>query len=314
MLAAHREVTNACLHETRNSPYILGMRATILPIAAGNTVVLKGSELSPRSMWAIVCVLQEAGLPRGVLNFISTDISRASSVSKAIIAHPQVKKVNFTGSTAVGRIVAVLAAQHLKPALLELGGQAPAIVCEDANLDLAAQCCVAGAFMYAGQCCMATERIIVQKSDETALMINPQGVKKVTRLLEDAEAKGATITRPGSDAVDSLNTGSRLRPSVLTGVTCDMDTYRNENFGPTVSIFEFETDEEALAIAHDTDYGLAAAVYTEDLRRGLRFARALEIGAVHINNMSLHDESALPHGGFKATGYGKFNTVFGLSE
>ncbi|KAI1075522.1 aldehyde dehydrogenase domain-containing protein [Whalleya microplaca] len=317
-----------------NSPYILGMRAIILPIAAGNTVVLKGSELSPRCLWAIVSVLQQAGLPKGVLNFISTNPPLASSVTQAVISHPEVKKITFTGSTAVGRIVATLAAENLKPVVLELGGQGSTIVWDDADLDMAAKCTVAGAFMYAGQCCMSTERVIVHKTvrqefekkllaaiptvfpskDELTLMINVNGVDKVQQLLKDAKNKGASMTQIDINSADSSNPANRFQPTILSGVTPDMDIYKCENFGPTASLFEVSTEEEAISIVNDTKYGLFSAVFTEDLRRGLRLAHDIEAGSVHINNMSIHDESVLPHGGCKSSGYGRFNTEVGLSE
>ncbi|KAI1125916.1 aldehyde dehydrogenase domain-containing protein [Nemania abortiva] len=321
-----------------NSPYILGMRSTILPIAAGNTVVLKGSELSPRCFWAIASVLLRAGLPAGVLNYISTDRDQAYDVTEAIVSHREVKKLNFTGSIAVGRVVSELAARHLKPVLLELGGQASAVVWEDADLDLAVKECVAGSFMYAGQCCMSTDKVILHKTirddfmqklipaikagfpsdDEARLMIRPSGKDKVMRLLEEAERKGAVITCPALEGESSTTAAAhdptRLEPRLVSGVTPDMAIYQQENFGPTLSIFEVETEEEALRIVNDAECGLSSAVFTQDLLRGFRLAEGIEAGAVHINNMSIHDESALPHGGCKASGFGRFNTQYGLSE
>ncbi|GAP88802.2 putative aldehyde dehydrogenase [Rosellinia necatrix] len=312
-----------------NAPYILGTRAFLYPIAAGCTVVLKGSEVSPRVMHAITSVFHEAGLPKGVLNFISTSPANAPAVTEALIANPHVKKVNFTGSTAVGRIVGKLAGQYLKPVVLELGGKAPAIVWEDANLDLAAECCSLGAFLNSGQICMSTERIIVHRKVSEAFQekfrgavatmwpdalvhINPQSVEKNKRLVQDAASKGASLLNGDVNAEESSNT--RLRPIVLAKVTPDMDIYKQESFGTTVSLLEVDSEEEALRIANDTEYGLASAVFTEDLRTGLRFAKGIETGAVHINNMSVHDEAALPHGGAKASGYGRFNASAGLDE
>ncbi|KAI0912881.1 Aldehyde/histidinol dehydrogenase [Ustulina deusta] len=312
-----------------NAPYILGTRSVLYPIAAGCTVVFKGSEVSPRVMHAIASVFHEAGLPKGVLNFISTNPANAPAVTEALIANPLVKKVNFTGSTAVGRIVGKLAGQHLKPVVLELGGKAPAIVWEDANLDLAAECCSLGAFLNSGQICMSTERIIVHKKVSEAFQgklrdavskmwpdalvhINAQAVEKNKRLMQDAASKGASILNGEINAEESSNT--RLRPVVIAQVTPDMDIYKQEAFGTTVSLLEVESEEEALRIANDTEYGLSSAVFTEDLRTGLRFAKNIETGAVHINNMSVHDEAALPHGGAKASGYGRFNASAGLDE
>ncbi|KAI0410054.1 aldehyde dehydrogenase [Xylaria palmicola] len=312
-----------------NAPYILGTRSVLYPIAAGCTVVFKGSEFSPRVMHGIASVFHEAGLPKGVLNFISTNPANAPAVTEALIASPHVKKINFTGSTAVGRIIGKLAGQYLKPVVLELGGKAPAIVWEDANLELAAESCSLGAFLNSGQICMSTERIIVHKKvsaafqeklqgavskmwPEALVHINSQAVEKNKKLAGDASSKGAIILNGDVNATESSDT--RLKPIVIAQVTPDMDIYKQESFGTTVSLLEVDSEEEALRIANDTEYGLSSAVFTEDLRVGLRFAKRIETGAVHINNMSVHDEAALPHGGTKASGYGRFNASAGLDE
>ena len=310
---------------TRNAPYILGTRSVLFPIAAGNTAVLKFSELSPRVGWGLCSVLQEAGLPAGVLNMIVHEPAAAAEITKSLIAHPAVKKINFTGSTAVGRIIGRLAGEQLKPVLLELGGKAPAIVWEDADLDNAAKWCAIGAFFNSGQVCMSTERILVHKGvraafeeklkatvdkifggDQDALvLINAPAADKNRKLMRDAVSKGASVVYGDVEAKES--TATRMRPIVISGVKEEMDIYQTESFGPTVSLFEIETEEEALRIANDTEYGLTSAVFTEDLRRGLRFAKGIETGAVHINSMTIHDESALPHGGAKSSGHGRFN-------
>ncbi|KAI1338287.1 aldehyde dehydrogenase domain-containing protein [Xylariaceae sp. FL0016] len=315
-----------------NAPYILGLRSVLFPIAAGCTAVFKGSEASPRVHYGIVRVLEDAGLPKGVLNYITTDPAHAPKVVESLVAHAEVKKVNFTGSTAVGRIIAKMAGQHLKPCVMELGGKAPAIVWEDANLDIAAEQCTLGSFLFSGQICMSTERILVHKkvSDEfqkkfvqmieaifpskedAPVLINATAVEKNKKLMKDAASKGANVLRGDFSVEESTKT--RMRPIVVSKVTPDMDIYKQESFGPTVSLIEIETVEEALRIANDTEYGLSSAVFTEDLRIGLRFAKEIETGAVHINNMTVHDESALPHGGAKASGFGRFNSTFGLDE
>ncbi|KAH6697877.1 hypothetical protein VD0002_g7928 [Verticillium dahliae] len=307
-----------------NAPYILGVRAIAGPLVTGNTVVLKGPEVSPRVTWAIASCFHEAGLPHGVLNTLAHDPSDAPAVTAALIAHRDVKKINFTGSTGVGRIIGRLAGEHLKPVLLELGGKAPAIVWEDADLQLAAQECAHGAFRNAGQICMSTERIVVHKAVSAAFesalrdaisnifliadapaLIASAAVTKNKKLVRDAVAQGARVIAGDPNADEASPT--RMRPVVLGSVTPEMDIYQTESFGPTVSLYEVETEEEALRIANDTEYGLTSAVFTEDLRRGLRFAKNIETGAVHINSMTVHDEPALPHGGAKASGYGRFN-------
>ncbi|KAF4458858.1 aldehyde dehydrogenase family [Fusarium albosuccineum] len=308
-----------------NAPYGLGFRAVAWPIAAGNTVVFKGSELSPRTLWSIVSVLQEAGLPDGVLNFITSAPDNAASVTKALIESPEVKKINFTGSSGVGKIIASQAGAVLKPVLLELGGKAPAIVCEDADLDVAAAQCVAGAFMHSGQICMSTERILVHKSireafeeklkgvvehmysskNEALTLISGRTVLKNKDLIKDAVSKGAKVVCGDVNATEISN--MRLRPIIISDVKPEMDIYQTESFGPTVSVIEFEDEEEALRIANDTEYGLSSAIFSKDLRRALRLAKKIETGAVHINRATVQDESALPHGGAKASGFGRFN-------
>lgn len=282
-------------------------------------------------MWAICSVFHEAGLPKGVLNYIVHEPSNAASITAKLVASPHIKKINFTGSTAVGRIMGKLAGEHLKPILLELGGKAPAIVWEDADLDMAADQCALGAFLNSGQICMSTERIIVHKniaeafekkflgsiqkffssSGDASVLIHNVAVEKNKKLLKDAASKGATLLNGDIDTQEASS--NRMRPIVIKGVTQEMDIYKTESFGPSVSLLEVGTEEEALRIANDTEYGLTSAVFTEDLRRALRLAKGIETGAVHINGMSVHDESALPHGGAKASGYGRFNSI-GLDE
>ncbi|KAL8392609.1 hypothetical protein RB595_002706 [Gaeumannomyces hyphopodioides] len=314
-----------------NAPYILGVRSVALPLAAGNTVVFKGSELSPRTMWGIASAFADAGLPAGALNLVFASRDGAAAVTGALIAHPAVRKINFTGSTGVGRIVARLAGDCLKPVLLELGGKAPAVVWEDADLDLAADQCALGAFLNAGQICMSTERVVVHKKvaaefrakfaasadrffapgGPAPVLVQAQGVARNRALVRDAIAKGAEVVL--GDAAAEEASAHQMRPVALSGVTPDMDIYRAESFGPTVSLFEVESEDEAVRLANDTEYGLTAAVFTEDLRRGLRIAGRIESGAVHINNMTVHDEPGLPHGGAKSSGYGRFNAS-GLEE
>ncbi|KAF4451085.1 hypothetical protein F53441_5907 [Fusarium austroafricanum] len=315
-----------------NAPYILGTRSVVFPMAAGNTVVFKASEVAPRTLWAIADVFREAGLPDGVLNVIFHERANAAAVTAALIEHPEVKKINFTGSTPVGRIIGKLAGENLKPVILELGGKAPAIVWEDADLDLAAVQCTLGAFMNSGQVCMSTERILVHKNikdefekklsatieqifsskGDAPILIASAPVEKNKALIKDAISKGASLVHGNPDLEEVSKT--RMRPVVVRDVTTEMDIYKSESFGPTVSLMTIETEEEAIKIANDTEYGLSSAVFTSDLQRGLRIAREIETGAVHINNMSIHDESGLPHGGAKASGYGRFGASAGLDE
>ncbi|EFX04006.1 salicylaldehyde dehydrogenase [Grosmannia clavigera kw1407] len=298
-----------------NAPYILGIRSVVYALAAGNTCILKGSEFAPRCFWAIGSVFREAGLPAGCLNVIFHRPEDAASITAQLIEHDAVKKINFTGSTAVGRIIAQTAGRNLKPTLMELGGKNSAIVCEDADLDRAAQQCALGTFLHAGQVCMSTERILVHKS---VLKLFTGKFKKAIEtifdsgLVQDALSKGAehvhgTIPSPEAGALV-------ITPTVLGGVTKEMDVYYTESFGPCVSLIAVDSDEEAVAIANDSDYGLSGAVFTKDLSKGLSMAGRIESGAVHINSMTIHDEAGLPHGGVKSSGWGRFNAQAGLVE
>lgn len=316
-----------------NAPYVLGGRAFLTPLAAGNTVILKGPESSPGTYWAMASAFHAAGLPAGCLNTLYHQPADASAVTTALIASPLVKKINFTGSTNVGSIIASLAGKHLKPVLMELGGKAPSIVCEDANLEVAALQCALGAFLHSGQICMSTERILVHKNiapkfkealkatmdqvfggegRDAPILISGVPVEKNKKLLKDAVSKGAKVIY--GDADHNEDSKTRMRPVIIENVKEGMDIYHTESFGPTVSIYEVDSDDEAIRIANDTDYGLSSSVFTEDLRRGLKIAKQIETGAVHINSMSVHDEAALPHGGTKKSGFGRFNSLEGLSE
>jgi len=317
-----------------NAPYILGMRAGLFAIATGNTTVLKGSELSPRTFWAIGSVLHEAGLPAGVFNVIYHRPEDAVAVTNTLIEHPAVRKVNFTGSTAVGSIIAAKAGKELKPVLMELGGKASAIVCADANIQNASFQCALGAFVHSGQICMSTERILVHRSilpefsealksaveiiypssDLGPILVAKPAVEKNKNLITDAKSKGAKLIHGDLENITSQDSTYRIRPFIITDVTKDMDIYYTESFGPSVSLIPFDSEEEALEIANDTEYGLSGAIFTENLGTGLRLARQIDTGAVHINQMSVHDEPSLPHGGVKKSGWGRFNAQWGLDE
>lgn len=314
-----------------NAPYVLGFRACLGALAMGNTVILKGSEMSPGPYWAIASILHEAGLPKGCLNTIIHRPQDAAAVTSSIISSSSVKKITFTGSTNTGAIIASQAAALLKPTLMELGGKAPSIVCDDADLEEAALGCALGAFLHGGQICMSTERIIVHAAvadkfkailkttmnqlftqQPALILVSEAPVLKNRQLLQDAISKGAKVMFGDPEHKADIKTA--MHPVVLENIREGMDIYQVESFGPTVSLFVVKSDDDAVKLANDTTYGLAAAVFTGDLRRGLRIAKRIQSGAVHINSMSVHDESALPHGGYKRSGYGRFNGLEGLEE
>ncbi|WP_068875932.1 MULTISPECIES: aldehyde dehydrogenase [unclassified Phenylobacterium] len=316
-----------------NAPVILGVRAVATPLACGNTVVLKASEICPRTHRLIGEAFRDAGLPPGVLNVITNAPADAPAVVEALIAHPAVRRVNFTGSTKVGKIIARLGAEHMKPVLLELGGKAPLIVLEDADLAEAVKAAAFGAFMNQGQICMSTERIVVVDAVADAFVemfaakartlvagdpleaktplgavVDKAAATRVQALVDDAVAKGAQIVAGGEAD------GVLMSATVLDRVTPGMAIYAEESFGPTVSIVRVKDEAEAVAVANDTDYGLSAAVFTRDIARGLRVARQIQSGICHVNGPTVHDEAQMPFGGVKASGWGRFGGKAGIAE
>jgi len=294
-----------------NAPVILGCRAIATPLACGNTVILKASERCPRTHGLIVEAFEAAGFPPGVVNLVTNDPKDAAEVVGSLIDHPAVRRINFTGSTAVGRIVARRAAEHLKPVLLELGGKAPLIVLEDADLDEAVKAAAFGAFLNAGQICMSTERIIVVEAiaDEFARRLAAKAAAMPAAAVgeqvdETAEASARALVE------DAIAQGARAIASgpatVIDGVTAAMRLYRDESFAPVVGIIRVADEEEAIRVANDSEYGLAAAVFTRDAARGLRVARRIRSGICHVNGPTVHDEAQMPFGGVGASGYGRF--------
>ncbi|KAH0612251.1 uncharacterized protein H6S33_010303 [Morchella sextelata] len=313
-----------------NAPIILAMRGILFPLAAGNTVIFKSSELSPRTHYLLASMFVEAGLPPGALNVIGSTREDGPEITNSLIAQRDVRKINFTGSTAVGRKIAAKAGEHLKPVMLELGGKAPFIVFEDADVEKAAEAAVFAGYLHAGQICMATENVIVHTSllDRFSAALSKAARAfpsnqpfvlagahaKVSALVASAVQQGATIVDAEHHATSIAANPGTYPNTVLRGVTKDMDIYSTESFGPVVSLIAFETEEEAVALANGTEYGLHSALWSRDIGRALRVARRIEAGAVHINGMTVHDEPHLPHGGRKESGFGRFGGSYGLDE
>jgi len=316
-----------------NAPIILGTRAIATPLACGNTVILKASEQCPATHHLIGEVLVEAGLGDGIVNVVTNAPPQAADVVEALIEHPAVRRINFTGSTQVGRIIAEKAAQHLKPVLLELGGKAPFVVLEDADLDAAVEAAAFGAFFNQGQICMSTERLIVvdavadafveklarkaetlragdPREDDNPLgtLINREAGEKLNGLLDDAQRHGARLACGGKAE------GVIMQPTVVDGVTDTMRLYAEESFGPVVAMMRVKDEEDALRVANDSEYGLSAAVFSRDTARAMRVAQRIESGICHINGATVHDEPQMPFGGVKSSGYGRFGGKAGIEE
>lgn len=316
-----------------NAPIVLAVRAIAAPIACGNTVVLKASEHCPKTHELIVDLCMKAGLPEDVVTVVTSDVEDSLDVAKTLIRHPTVRRINFTGSSRVGQIVAVEAASVLKRCLLELSGKAPLIVLEDADLDAAAAAAMTGAFFNQGQVCMSTERIIVldtvadafvdrlvhkasalraaDPSKETASLgrlINAESAQRVSRLVEDAVAHGAVLRLGGEVS------GEVMQPAVLDHVMPQMRIYREESFGPVASVIRVRNDDEAISVANDTEFGLASAVFSKDLDRCAAIADRLETGIVQINGPTVFDDPTMPFGGMKSSGYGRFGGAAALDE
>jgi acyl-CoA reductase-like NAD-dependent aldehyde dehydrogenase len=274
----------------------------------------------------------EAGLPKGVLNIVSHSAEDAPEVVNALVSHPLVKRINFTGSTRVGKIIALEAAKHLKPVLLELGGKAPLVVLDDADLDGAVNAAIFGAFMNQGQICMSTERIIVDEkiADQfvarftTRASALPSGnprekvalgavvvqgtVDRVLELVADAQKSGAAVTTGGTA------NGTIMPATIVDKVTPAMRLFREESFGPVVCVIRARDDKHAIELANDTEYGLSSAVFSQNIDRALKVARKIDAGICHINGPTVGDEPQMPFGGVKDSGYGRFGGSAGIDS
>ena len=317
-----------------NAPVILGVRSIAMPLACGNTVVMKASELSPAVHRLIVDAFVEAGFPAGTVNFITHSSADAPQVVEALIADPAVRRVNFTGSSRVGSIVGMLSGKYLKQCLLELGGKAPFLVLEDADLDEAVAAAAFGAFMHQGQICMSTERIILVDKIADAFMqrfvakvkslpmgdptkgnfpigacVESKTVDHVKALIADATAKGATVATGGTGPG-----GAFFEPTVIDGVKKGMRIYGEESFGPIVGVLRARDTDHAVELANDSEYGLSAAVFSQDIGRALATAQRIDSGICHINSATVQDEAQMPFGGTKSSGVGRFGGQAGVAE
>ncbi len=317
-----------------NVPYILSSRAFALPLAYGNTAVLKPSEEAPVSGGLLLAeIFDEAGFPPGVLNVITHTKENAPEVGDELIVHPAVRRISFTGSTEIGRIVAEKAGRHLKRAVMELGGKDPLIVLRDADVDFAADAASWGAFLHQGQICMSTERIIVERPIADAFidklaqranalkvgdprdpsvaigpLINQAALNKVDGHVKEAVSGGAELV------VGGTYEGLVYHPTIVTDVKYDMRIFTDQTFGPVAPIVVVDDAEEALQVANNSKYGLSSGIITNDFNQALMMARRLDTGMVHIGDQTINDEPQVPFGGVKGSGYGRMGGKAALDE
>jgi succinate-semialdehyde dehydrogenase/glutarate-semialdehyde dehydrogenase len=316
-----------------NFPIAMATRKIAPAIAAGCTVVLKPSKDTPLCALALAYLAKEAGLPNGVLNVITS--TKTNEVGKLLTTHPSIKKVSFTGSTEVGKILMEQSSSTVKKLSLELGGNAPCIVFDDADLDIAVKGSLATKYRNAGQTCVCANRILVQRNiyepfmetytkavralkvgngvDEGVTigpLINEAAINKVKRLLYDATEKGAVITLGGQqhEAGELF-----FQPTIVTGCTRDMQLAQDEIFGPVSSVFVFDTEAEAIALSNDTPYGLAAYFFTQNISSVYRVVEQLDYGIIGVNEGIISHAEA-PFGGIKQSGFGKEGSKYGIED
>ncbi len=317
-----------------NAPLILSLRAICMPISYGNTAVLKPStEAAVAGGVVIAEVFHEAGFPKGVLNLVTNGPGGSGEIGDEFIEHPKVRRINLTGSTAVGRQIAEKAGRYLKRVALELGGQNPMIILRDADIDNAVNAAAFGGFLHQGQICMSTRRIILEK--EIAKEFIEKFVKKVSAFKVGNPKEPDTIIGPlinqyqfdqvKNSVEAAVRDGAKVLcggkseglcyyPTVIVNAKLSTPFSCEETFGPVVSVIEVNNEDEAVAVANDTMYGLSAAVCTRDLAKGLAIAERIESGIVHINDQTVHDEPQVPFGGVKNSGWGRFGGRAALEE
>ncbi|MEH6402819.1 MAG: NAD-dependent succinate-semialdehyde dehydrogenase [Sneathiella sp.] len=320
-----------------NYPISMLTRKIAPALAAGCTIVLKPAEATPLCAMEMFKIFEEAGLPAGVANLITAE--NPAPIGEEFVSNPKVAKLTFTGSTNVGKMLAQGAAANMKRVSMELGGHAPFIVFDDADPEHAAKGLSLVKFLNTGQACISPNRIFVHKSNVAAFtetlrarvermrggngmedgisigpLVGPGAVEKVERQVQDALSKGAELVCGGHRLLDNgLDKGHFYAPTVLANVTEDMLIYREETFGPVAPILTFETEEEVLERANDTNYGLAAYVYTPNLSRAFRMFEGLNFGIIGINDIN-PTAAAAPFGGMKESGLGREGGSEGIAE
>ncbi len=308
-----------------NFPLLLTMRGVAFALAAGNTIVIKPSEETPvvGGVFFAQC-FEEAGFPAGVVNVVTCSRESVVEVGDELVENPKVKAISYTGSTPIGRMIASKAGMLLKKACVELGGKDALVILDDADLDRAVRAATFGSFMHQGQICMSVERIIVDRkiadefigkfadrtaqlkvgnTDDKANVIGPiiseRQAEKIEQQIREAISQGAVLQTGGT------RDGLFIYPTILTDVTTDMSVWRDETFGPVAAVIVVDSEEEAIALANDSVYGLSCGVITRDEERGMRVVNQIDTGMAHINCCSVNDEPHIPFGGTKDSGLGR---------
>lgn len=290
-----------------NFPNAMLARKIAPALAAGCAVVCKPATATPLSALAIAALADDAGIPPGVLNMVVGD---TRAIGAELTGHPAVRKLTFTGSTVVGKALIRASAETVKRLSMELGGNAPFIVFDDANLETAVQGAIACKYRNAGQTCVSANRILVQAGIDMGPLIDAAAAGGVRGMIEEAVSEGATLLAGPDHAMDSE---TFIGPTVLTGVTPDMRICREEIFGPAAPLLRFDTEEEAVQLANDTPFGLAAYFYARDVGRIYRVGEGLEFGIVGVNE-GIISNAAAPFGGVKESGYGREGSRYGLDD
>ncbi|SEU01925.1 aldehyde dehydrogenase (NAD+) [Salinibacillus kushneri] len=314
-----------------NFPLVLTMRSVAPALATGNSVVLKPASATPiTSGFLLADIFEQAGLPKGVLSVI---VGKGSEIGDAIVEHPVPKLVSFTGSTEVGRRIGEIAGRTLKEVALELGGNNVLIVLNDADIERAAEAAAFGSYLHQGQICMSLNRVVVDAgiydefietfrekvsqlkagdpSDaDTAVgpLINHSEVKRIQQEIESSQAKGARVVIGGQAE------GNVLDPTILADVTNDMPVAQNEMFGPVSSVIKAADEQDAIRIANDSPYGLSGAVFSGDIHHGVKVAKQIETGMIHVNDQSVNEEAHVAFGGEKGSGVGRFGGEWAIEK
>ncbi|MCM3236351.1 aldehyde dehydrogenase family protein [Heyndrickxia oleronia] len=314
-----------------NFPFFLSMKSVAPALGAGNGVVLKPHEETPITGGTLIAkIFEEAGLPKGLLNVVVTDIKE---IGDSFVEHPIPRIISFTGSTKVGSHIGQLAVKNFKKPLLELGGNSAFIILEDADIDYAVQAATFSRFTHQGQICMSANRIIVQasiydefikkykekvsslsvgdpKDPQTIIgpVVNERQANNLQAMIDKGIEEGATVLLQGNIS------GNMVEPTILKDVTPNMTIAQDELFGPVVCVMAFETEDDAIAIANDTKFGLSGAVHTSNLEKGVELAKKIHTGMIHVNDITINDEPIVAFGGEKQSGLGRLNGEWSLDE